>query len=72
MMPDKSDSRWKALVQGKISHNFAFVAAGLCVSRNQRALRMNMTDEAKAVDDVYAFFEKYQKVLSGDITAIFG
>ncbi len=73
MLPQKSDPRWSGLLTGNIQHQFKAVAAGLCVSRHQRALKQNISPTAisAAIDDVYEFFKKYESIMQEDISAIF-
>jgi hypothetical protein len=74
MLPKKTDPRWKALVTGSVQHQFKMVAAGLCVARNQRILAKDSSPAAleAALGEVFTFFEKYESILTDDITAIFG
>ncbi|TVR68935.1 MAG: hypothetical protein EA427_09290 [Spirochaetaceae bacterium] len=74
MLPDKADKRWEDLVTGKIKHEFKSVPAAMCVARHVRALAQGADKSAveKSVEDVYAFFIKYQPILKEDIQAVFG
>ena len=74
MIPNKSDKRWQDLVTGRITHQFKSVPAGMCVFRNVRALSQQGGEEniQKSVEEVYAFFAKYESILTDDIKAIFG
>ena len=73
MIPDKTDERWKDIVEGKISKNFKTVAAGLCVSRNQRAYRMDQSPEvmSKCIDELVSFFTKYENISQDDLRDLF-
>ena len=73
LLPNKDDYRWRNLLENKITHNFSFVAAGLCVSRNIRELKRKNTEETYklALDQIYIFFQKYEKLLKKDIMEIF-
>ncbi|MFP4364089.1 MAG: hypothetical protein ACLFR1_09490 [Spirochaetia bacterium] len=73
MLPDKSHPAWKKLVNGKKTHQFKSIPAGLCVSRLVRKVSTDNSKESvdRAVDELYSFFEKYEKILSVDINAIF-
>jgi hypothetical protein len=73
MLPQKTDPRWSGLLTGSIPHQFKAVAAGLCVSRHQRALKKNISPAAitAAIDDVYDFFKRYETVMQDDISKLF-
>jgi hypothetical protein len=74
MLPNENDSRWKNLVDGKINAKFKFVAASMCVSRNQRYYRMNPGPETMqiAVKELVEFFKKYENIAQADLEEIFG
>ncbi len=71
MLPQPSDHRWVDLVSGKIDHQFKSVPAGLCVSRNIRAVAQNEKSPQECVQEVHAFFTKYEAILGDDIAAVF-
>ena len=73
MIPEKTDPRWKDIVEGKISREFKAVAAGLCVSRNQRAYRLDRSPEtmSKCIDELIAFFTRYESISQDDLKALF-
>jgi hypothetical protein len=73
MLPNQTDSRWEALLTGKIQHQFKMTAAGLCVSRLQRDLAKDRSSAAlgAAVGEVHAFFKKYETIMGEDISALF-
>ena len=74
MIPENTDPRWIDIVEGKISKEFKTVAAGLCVSRNQRAYRMDRTPEtmSKCISELISFFTKYEKISQNDLEDLFG
>lgn len=75
MVPAKSHPRYKELVMGTFSHSFRLMPAGMCVARNLRAIKMEGGDKAvvqQAIDDVHAFFTKYEPIMTDDLKAIFG
>jgi len=73
MLPQKTDPRWSGLLAGSIPHQFKATAAGLCVSRHQRALKQNVNPAAlnSAIDDVYDFFSRYESIMQEDISTLF-
>jgi hypothetical protein len=74
MIPAKTDPKWAKLVKGEIKHSFNNVPAGLMVSRLQRETVTAADQQTlrRCIDEVYAFFEKYEAILRADIATIFG
>lgn len=74
MLPSTSDPKWRDLLTGKIRHSFNVVSASLLVSRLNRQTKADRNEEYldKYINEAHAFFEKYQKILEDDISAIFG
>jgi len=74
MIPPKSDVRWLKLIKGEVSHNFKNVSAGLMLSRLNRQLSsaFGVVESEKCIDELHAFFTKYEQLLGDDIDAIFG
>jgi len=73
MIPPKTDPRWKNLIEGNIQHTFKLVSAGMCLARNQRHVHLNPNPETlqAAIDEVHAFFTKYENLLAEDLPVIF-
>lgn len=73
MVPLKSHPRWAALLRGKIEHRFSSAAASMLLFRLKADLRTDGSPaaEAKAIDELHAFFSKYGRILQPDIKAIF-
>ena len=74
MIPAKTDGKWKKLVTGELNHNFNNLAAGLLMSHLHREMLAKPEPQTlqKCLDEQYAFFEKYERILSRDIATIFG
>jgi len=72
MLPPKNDQRWKDLLTGKITHQFKAFSAGMCISRLCREVKKDPANMPMALDEIYAFFVKYEAIATEDITAIFG
>ena len=74
MIPKKTDHRWKALVTGQLHHQFKCVPAGLMISRMNRKSAMDGSNGTvlDCVDEVFAFFQKYERILRDDIKTLFG
>ncbi len=73
MLPPIDDPRWSKLLKGEIQHQFRSVPAGLMFTRLRRALGGDVStgNERKCLDEAYAFFQKYEKILADDIAVIF-
>ena len=74
MLPPKTDGKWKQLLMGEIDHQFDAVAAGLIISRISRSVKRDSSEENmnSCLDEIFTFFNKYEKVFKNDIEAIFG
>jgi len=74
MIPSKDDPRWKDLLTGRTQHQFKVASAGMCVARNQRHVQQDPSPAAMGpcLDDVHAFFEKFERILGEDLKALFG
>jgi hypothetical protein len=61
------------MVLKNISHQFKFMAAGLCLARNIREITKDPTEERilRGIDEFYAFCEKYQPLLQEDLIVLF-
>ena len=74
MIEPKDHPRWKDLLTGKIQHQFQLVSAAMIVSRCQRQVARDASQQTyeKNLDEMYAFFAKFENAVSDDIKAIFG
>lgn len=75
MVPPKTHKRFRQLVTGEFTHSFRLLPAGMCVARNLRAVRLDGSGSSlvdTAIDDVHAFFTKYEAIMGDDLKAIFG
>ena len=73
MVPGKSKPIWTDLVTGKISHKFKSVPASMMFTRLNGLTSRDPSPKAiqKCIDDAYAFFIRYEKILTEDIQALF-
>jgi hypothetical protein len=73
MVPSTDNPRWREVLDGTLTHQFKSVPAGLMVSRLKRQLVTDGSEEnwQKSISEMRAFFEKYEKVMANDISAIF-
>ncbi|HNY29488.1 MAG TPA: hypothetical protein PKO15_01250 [Fibrobacteria bacterium] len=75
MVPPKSHPRYRELVTGSFSHSFRLMPAGMCVTRNLRAIRIEGGQPEvvqQAIEDVHEFFAKYEPIMADDLKDIFG
>lgn len=75
MVPPKTHPRFAQLATGQIPHAFGLVSAGMFVALHQRKVQTagrSPAAVAAAVDEIHAFFTKYEVAIAGDIKAIFG
>jgi len=76
VIPPKTDSTWTRIVTGQLTHSFKCVPAGLMVARIQREmLAGGKNDPAavkKTIEELHAFFEKYEPIMQDDNKALFG
>ncbi len=74
MVPEKADAQWLKLIKGEASHDFKNVSAGLMLSRLKRQFSggFSVNGGVDCVDELHAFFTKYEQLLVDDISAIFG
>jgi hypothetical protein len=74
MIPPKSHPKYRQLVTGELSPEFKLFAFSMCVSRNKRFVEHEGKTSASiaiAIDDVYAFLEKYERTVETDLKSIF-
>ena len=71
-VPSKQHDGWTRLVSGKLEHEFSSVPAAMLMSRLRRDCAKDPKRIASLIDEAYGFFVKYETVLAGDITQIFG
>ncbi len=74
MIPQKTDPRWLKLIKGEPKRDFKSVPLGLMLSRLGREYAGNGSPSVGqgCVDELHAFFTKYEGILGEDIAAIFG
>lgn len=74
MIPSKANAQWRKLISGETNYEFKVLAAGLMLSRMRREIKAkpDAGTMQRCLDEVYAFFQKYEAVLGHDITNLFG
>jgi len=71
MIPPKTDLCWKALVTGTNSYPFKLASLAMCVSRNQRQIKMDPSAIDQGIEDVYVFCKKFEKLVESELQDAF-
>jgi hypothetical protein len=71
MIASKEDPKWTALLSGEIQHRFQLASAAMIVTRCQRQVSKEPQSLDKNLDELHAFFSKFENVVSDDLRAIF-
>ena len=71
MIASKDDPRWEKLLLGQLQHQFQMASAAMIVSRCQRQVHNEPQSLRKNIDELHAFFSKFENVVSDDLKAIF-
>jgi hypothetical protein len=73
MVPSKTHPKWTALLQDRVDYKFSNAAASMLLFQLKCDLKRDTSPAvlAKSVDTMHAFVTKYQRMLDGDIKAIF-
>ena len=73
MIPPKDDPRWLELLKGQIRHQFQLASAAMIVSRCQRQVFVDPSPQTiqKNLDELHAFFTKFENVAGDDLVGIF-
>lgn len=74
MVPSKNYPKWAALVQDRFTHKLSNAAAAMLLFRVQSDVKQDDSSGAlvKAIEEMHAFFTKYERMLESEISAIFG
>ena len=71
MIAPREDPRWEELLTGRLKHQFQMASAAMIVSRCQRQVHNEPQSLRKNLDELHAFFSKFENVVSDDLKAIF-
>lgn len=71
-VPPRHDPRWQVLVEHPDRYAYHFLALKILMQRIARKTPDSATERATAIDEVYAFFVKNEKLVAADVQAIFG
>jgi hypothetical protein len=74
MVPSRTDPRWQKLVENPDNYSYSFLALKILMSRVARNVgpSTSPSERAAAIDEVYALFQKHERLMGDDIAAIFG
>jgi|GEM_PF-1397662 len=73
MIVTKENPRWEELLTGKVNHKFRLASAAMMLSRCQRSVQNDPSPQTikKNIDDLHAFFTKFENVAHDDMREIF-
>jgi hypothetical protein len=71
-VPPRTDPTWQSLVEHPAAHSYQFLALKILMQRIARRGPMSPAERAAAIDAVYAFFVKNERLVGADLDAIFG
>ena len=74
MVPERNHPKWAALIQGRLQCKFSHTAAAMLLFRLQNEVRQDVSTDTlcRAIEEMHAFFTKYERMLETEIKAIFG
>ena len=73
MLPTRTDPRWRKLVENPKQYTYNFLALKILMSRIAlKAGSMSSADVDSTIDEVYALFQKHERLMATDIAAVFG
>jgi hypothetical protein len=72
-VPGVENPVWRKLLTGELQHQFKFLAAGMCFSRNIREVAKDPSEESieRSVAEVQSFCAKYRPLLKTDLESLF-
>jgi hypothetical protein len=70
-LPPESHPVWAKLIEGVITHEFSYAAAGMLVFNLNLQWRRDPSKLMLLTSQVRAFFQKYRHLLAGDIQKLF-
>jgi hypothetical protein len=71
MIPHATHPAWAALIKGEQKHEFALTSASFLFFNLQHAYKRDPSKLGEHVIEARRFFEKYEKILAGDIIRLF-
>jgi len=71
-LPPEEHRVWARLIEGRISHEFSYAAAGMLVFNLSLQWKRDPSKLPLLIKQVRTFFQKYQQLLGGDVQKLFG
>jgi hypothetical protein len=71
-LPDEQHPVWALLIEGQVSHEFSYAAAGMLVFNLNLQWRRDPARLPLLIKQVRTFFQKYMHLLGGDVQKLFG
>jgi hypothetical protein len=73
VLPSRLDPRWREVAVGKLGGNWHMLAVKLMMQRIRSEMQANPSpaNSIKCAGEIYAFFEKNQKIAVADLAEIF-
>ncbi len=73
VLPSRLDPRWREIALGKLGGNWHMLAVKLMMQRIRTDVQADpsIANVMKCAGEIYAFFEKNQKIAGADLDAIF-
>lgn len=71
-VPPRNDPRWHMLVEHPDAHAYHFLALKILMQRIARKPPATPVERDAAIDEVYAFLVKNERLVAADVQAIFG
>jgi hypothetical protein len=70
-LPPEDHPAWAGLIQGLISHDFSYAAAGMLVFNLNLQWKRDPSKLPVLITQARSFFHKYQHLLGGDVQKLF-
>lgn len=70
-LPPESHPVWAKLIEGKVSYEFRYAAAGMLVFNLNLQWKRAPSKLPLLTKQIRIFFQKYQHLLSGDVQKLF-
>ncbi len=71
-VPPRDDPKWAALIERPDAHAYHFLALKIMMQRISRRPPTSAAEREAAIDEVYVFFIKNERLVAADVQAIFG
>ncbi|MDA3866629.1 MAG: hypothetical protein PF489_07760 [Salinivirgaceae bacterium] len=71
MLPEKNNPQWRRLVTGEQNYPLKNFVLQMKVTQTATDIRAGLLSVDKAVEDIYALCQKYEKAVSQDMEVIF-